>query len=437
MAQATKRKQVAIATTASGSPPAAKTVCRSLTWPVWGACTTGDSAGPTKGGVRAFRHACGVAFADAAKCRNFLLASLAAADDAASVGRDEKLPKFVVDTKPIYRLAGEKFPSLDCGSLSALLQEVRAEYLSCRFAVWGRNDQALPTYRSPAPLPIRAAEIDIRRDGVGFVVRASLGGGRGAGEKHNRRNFDLLVPSGGRDWAKNKKHLEALVAGEMKYGGASLRIGSRGDLLLKLAVHLPVRPESSYADRSLVVRTSGEDLLVIDRQEWHGSQIPTFHEDDLRHRIAAHSIWRRRMVEDIKHSPRPRRNTRGMRDALDGRCRKSNDYITDRLHKVAARLAEHVRIHRVGVVVYCDSDRSFGEPHPFPWAKLRGLIRDKLDAMGIPHEGLNGADDQKRIGNPPKSEGSDEGVMGCLEVAEIGRLTRVVTKQSRRLASSP
>lgn len=385
---------------------------------------------PTKDGMRAFRQESGIAMTDAAKCRNFLLASLASADDAS--GGAGKLPKFAVDTKPIYRLAGEKFPSLDCGSLSALLQEVRAKYLSCRYAVWGRNAQALPTYRAPAPLPIRAAEVKVGRDDGGFLVRVSLGGGLEDGGKHNRRNFVLRVPSEGRDWAKNKRHLEALASGEMKYGSATLWLGSRGDLMLKLAVRLPVRPESSYIDRSLVVRTSGEDLFVLDRQEWHGSQIPLFHEDELRHRIASHTIWRRRMVEDIKHSGRPRRNTRSMRHCLDERCRKSNDYIADRLHKVACRLVEHARIHRVGSVVYCDADRTFAGEHPFPWAALRQKVRDKLDAMGIDHRGLGGIEEETEadVLSAPEKPNEEQ---SC---PQLGRMTRNVSKQTRRLASA-
>jgi len=418
-----------------------------------------------------FRKAVRDTFRDAARCRNFIVSTLVRLDDAAFSDYEGRQPKFALTPEHrngLYGRAVKRFPGLDATTVTTLVKEVTKHYVKHRFFIWDICTESMPNYKAPGKLPLAAAAVRIDESEAGFLVRLPIGGGLAKSEKFNRRQFVVLLPKGGKDWARNAPMMRGVIAtagrtrqeagaarvaheaakdrGEVSgrkkvdrdrvkppydHGTATLFEGGDGDLFFKLYVHLPVEGREKRADRVLAIQTGPDDLLTCDCRNFKGSDRPRFHEDGLRRAILAHSFRTKRFGEDVRSCRFGRDAKKGMAGSQEARCEAHGNVIDDRLKKIARTIADYARGHHVGAVVYDDADRSWVKP--FPWAKLRDKIRDKLDLYGIPHSGL-GAEDVDATGTGHPEDPHDAGPGSLEEDMSCPTATGLIANLARQTA---
>lgn len=348
----------------------ARFVLRAVTIPI---------ARPVNGTWEELREVLNQCWAASTALANWTVRELSQADVVRTPAM-QKLPK--MRPRYLYPAAREAVPEVDPQSTVAVLQAVEKRWRSMRYDVIWRRAAAPPSYRYPTAYPINnqawSAEID---EGGALILSARLGG--------ERRRLRLR---GGSGFWRQRRALEALIRGEAYK--SELAIYQRGgDIMAKMVMWLPRnKPGGSEKRGTLYLRTAVDALL----EYWAEDEEPRrIHADHVRRWAAQHRHHLERTSHDMKRELRvPKKNLNQIRGRRQQWARKYRDRMDSMTHEVSAMIAGYASRRRVATVEYDDRDRSYLED--FPWARLRELLAEKLDAAEIEFEFAK----DKEAGNP-------------------------------------
>jgi len=356
-----------------------ETICRCLQLPVrdvaFGYRADAWPADPLA--AESFAICCRSAWAEAASAANWMTTRFASHEPPHD-GKG-RVGDFAPDMKAIREEGRGLFPGLDSQVFYDLLRRTLKSYGDDQWQVFTNHSRSLRTFRRPLPLPLPAAQFPLVIDPNG---RACL---------HLRlwhpsdpplqKQFTIRLEYGP-DFLWHQECLAKAASGEMRRGAASLWRGKRGDTMLGIPVHIPVEKIKRPIKNALLVRTGPEALLTVEIEGKRRSKPFILNEDWLRQRIIRHSLFRQRFSEDMRNEVRrDRQFRRNHYRALESRCITHNACVDDRLHKATRSVADFAFRNRVALVIYDDRDRSYVDP--FPWARLKSLLKEKLEERAV------------------------------------------------------
>lgn len=263
----------------------------------------------------------------------------------------------------LYPEARDRFPVLPAQAIASLEHACQRKYRAQRYDIIWTCAATLPTYRYPTPFPIPAQAWQANVEHGTPVVTLRLGD----------RRQRLRLKSGPR-FRRQYEVFLAMVEGSAVRGEASL-LEQGADVLFRIAVWLPRTAVDTERSGTLSVRT-GEDCLLSahsqrEKQSW------IYNGDHLRRWQAEHARRLRRWAQDESSVGAPAEQPR--RDAT---LEKYHNRMDSACHEIAAQLADFAVRRRYAAVRYDDRDQRYGRG--LPWARLRALLTEKLDAAGIP-----------------------------------------------------
>jgi hypothetical protein len=293
----------------------------------------------------------------------------------------------------LYGLAKESYPRWcwwtgQYQAANVILNQAQRRYLRDRLKVLWLRQQALATYRHGVPFPLDADAWSLERDeGGAYLFSCGLGG--------KKRTFVLATAKRGR----LKGVLKQIVSGQAVQVEAALyeRRATLGDHRAVRETGEPIRRKRLYAklvcwlprsqsatecvqrDLTLFVRTDRDSFWVALRE---GAEQPwILNADHVRGWVKEHMRRLNRMAEDMKYEKRwpaqKRLQIAQYREELVQRHRRRVDTW---IHQATAALVGYAARQRVKEVVYSENETYV---NPFPWHKLRTVLEQKLDAVGI------------------------------------------------------
>lgn len=303
--------------------------------------------------------------------------------------RKYRLPCLPIDTAALDALAKQAFPDLYNQSLYSVRQRVVRLYRKYRWHARASGRKSIPTIRYPAPLPIERKDYTLL-----FNEQHQVFALLPVGEPKWDHTYLVRLKDGHSGCTRKVRTLEQVARGELASRAMSIRQNRKGDILVTFAVDVPKRP--FQRDKVLVVRTVPNRLWecqLFDAEEQPIARPFLFNEDGLRFDLLRikeeqHALFLQRFSEDAKYEHRyPWHTRRAMNRARATRCDRHNARVLDRIHKVSCSLAAYAARNRVSHVVYDDTS-CYGEgatPYipGFPWARLKTLVKTKLEAYGI------------------------------------------------------
>jgi hypothetical protein len=309
----------------------------------------------------ALRNEIKALWVETTRCCNWMAMELYARD--IRRGKDDvKMPP--MPKVYLYPEARAAFPGLPAQSVAALEQAMQKKYRARRYEVLWTRAASLPTCRYPTPFPVHnqswhAMLIDSRP-----VVSVRL--------QTERRELRL---KSGPQFRRQMEAFQLMARGEAVCG--ELAIYQQGDaLMVKMVAWLP-RPAAAKGNTGeLRVKTAADSLLIASNAKEEA--IWRYHGDHLRRWVAIHRNRLQRWSDDAKYENRPIPSFAGRREAA---AAKFHHRMASAAHEIAAQLAGYARRRRFAAVEYNDQEQGFCPQ--FPWARLRALIAEKLDAYGI------------------------------------------------------
>jgi hypothetical protein len=265
----------------------------------------------------------------------------------------------------LYPELRNHFPELPPQTVAALEQTCQKRYRSIRYSVIWACSEALPTFRYPVPFPIHNQAWSARIDGEKPIASMRIG--------EVRREVRLKA---GPQFRRQIRSLCQIANGEAVPGEAALY--QQGDrLMLKMVAWLPRAVLTCQpAESVLRVNTLAEALLsavnLKDEKVW------MYNGDHLRRWSEEHRRQLQRWSDDAKYEQRP---VPLFADRRAASARKYRDRMDSATHRIAADLAGYAYRRRFAEVRYNDTERKFCEG--FPWFRLRHLLGEKLEALGI------------------------------------------------------
>jgi hypothetical protein len=179
----------------------------------------------------------------------------------------------------------------------------------------------------------------------------------------------------GSQFRRQMEAFRLMARGEAVTG--ELAIYQQGSqLMVKMVAWLPRAEKAGNMTGTLRVRTgAGQMLLAVNAKDetlwrYHGDHLPRW--------VAAHRSQLQRWSDDSKFEQRPVPNFQARRAAA---VTKFHHRMQSAAHEIAQQLAGYARRRRFAEVEYNDQDQTYCPQ--FPWARLRALIFEKLDAYGI------------------------------------------------------
>jgi hypothetical protein len=141
--------------------------------------------------------------------------------------------------------------------------------------------------------------------------------------------------------------------------------------------------EEGRREGTLSVQTAADAMIVAGDAKseklwtYHGEQIPRW--------AAEHRLQLQRWAEDSKAEHRPHVPFAQRREEAARRYRNRMDSTC---HQIAAMVAGYAQRRKFAKVEYRDSEQSFCPQ--FPWFRLRELLREKCDKVGVEFEHASG-----------------------------------------------
>ena len=319
-------------------------------------------------------------------CSNWMLTELYAHDVRRDGSSPSKMPR--MEHTYLYPGARARFPELPSQSVASLEQAITQKYRATRYDVVWRSSAVLPTYRYPAPFPIHNQSWHIRFDDdnrIALSVRIA------------DHRIELRL-KGGPQFHRQRRAVEQMVRGEAIRGECA--IYKRGTATMaKMVAWLP-RPEGSAPKSgSLIVRTGNDSLLIAvnakDERVW------VWNADQVRRWHAEHRRQLERWSDDQKAENRPVPDFAARRQAA---AQKYNHRMDAACHQGSAYVAGYAARRRFAAVSYDDRETSFCPD--FPWARLRTLLAQKLDAHRIEFIPVASGEVKGEL-PPPLAEGED------------------------------
>lgn len=288
-------------------------------------------------------------------------------------------------------------------SANCIIQRVQRKYMEDRYDFMFSHDSSLLTYRYPHPFLIHNRDWD-----VAFEPRSSKIGARVSAEGLSFENnaapiFTLNLPGKpgvrlrlrqGREFIRQLAMVRMILDGRAKRGEASIVKNRKGDVLVKMVGHFPVRERSDRDREHACLLTTQPHALLC--SEIDGRNVTITNGDDLirvmnvvRALNDRHAKFLQRASEDKKREVRMGRHRRAnFNKAIEERCAKQRDRIETAVKQIAEQTARFIGRQRVGVVIYDDSKRQYirnvnGEQLSFPWHMLASQLKDKLSELGV------------------------------------------------------
>lgn len=319
---------------------------------------------------------------------HWTVAQLAQADlplcAAARAENATKIPS--MPTQYLYPGATQLAPELAPGSVTALLRTVESRYRARRFhAIWLCRE-ALPTYRDPAPVPIREQDLRVMADEQAVRLRVPLGRSgswtlRLAGGAGHRRALGLLrlVAAGELECGEVKLVEQAASSGDHRStGGERGATRRRSRLMVKVAVWRP-RQAASGLDPARVLHASTGESFFLQHYMEHDPEPQLLHEDQVRRWVAEHARRLQRESDDLRTLPPDRREN--LVRGRGARLRLQRDRMSEHTKKLAALLRNAAVRRHCGVIQFTDKVRTY--VHSYPWHALRERLQQVCDEAGI------------------------------------------------------
>lgn len=290
---------------------------------------------------------------------------------------DTKMPPM----QPVYLYPEVRvlFPNLPAQTVSSIEHTVTRKYRARRYEVIWTADASLPNHRYPTPFPVHnqswhATLVDDRP-----VVSIRLGDERA----------ELRLTSGpqfGRQLAAFRQIADGTaVKGELAIYQVRdySQPKAKAILMVKLVAWLP-RPATA-GERSGVLRVHTAKEQLLNAVNMKDEKLWNYNGDHLRRWVAEYRRALDRWSEDAKYENRPVPSFAERRAAA---VEKFHRRMQSATHEIAAQLAGYARRRHFASVEYDDRERGFcGQ---FPWAQLKQLVAEKLDALGIGFKAANG-----------------------------------------------
>jgi len=318
-----------------------------------------------------FRFCLNLSWREATRAANWMVTRLAAHEPTRVAGQEQ--PAKYEGTREVgnllYAEGRNLFPDLDSQILGLLRNNIIAHYMAHRWNVFGYGSESLQTFRYPLPLPLPAESFPVLLDADGVAcLRLRLAGSR----------FTVRLATG-KDFAWHQEILAGIAAGTVKRGAAKLWLGKKKkDLMVGIPAHLTREAIVKPISNALLVKTDPKALFTVEIEGKRRKYPLICNEDWLKGQIIRHALFRQRFSEDMRHEVRRNRQfKRNHYRALDSRCESHNRRVDDRLHKVTRSVVDFAVRNRVGMVIYDDTDRSWVKP--FPWYRVRLLLKEKLE----------------------------------------------------------
>ena len=265
----------------------------------------------------------------------------------------------------LYPEARKIAPNLPPQCVASLEQAITRKYRAKRFEIVWTHRSSLPTVRYPSPfsVPNQSWSCEIDGDNRPSVsVRI----------KDQRWTLRLR---GGPQFHRQRRAYDQMLSGQAVRG--ELALYERGEnLMCKLVAWLPRTQLDTKPEGTLVVHADKNSLLVAvnakDVKLWR------YHGDHLRRWSIEHRTQLKRWSDDQKYEQRLIPAFAERRERATAKYRKRMDSAC---HEIAAQLANYAARRHFSAVHYTDSEHPFCDE--FPWAKLRMLLDQKLNAYGI------------------------------------------------------
>lgn len=300
----------------------------------------------------------------------------------------ERIDKMPPLPKHLYHDGRAVFPAIPSGSFSAILDQSLKKYMKRRLELLRDNATSLPTYRYPAPFPVRAQD---------FKVLTLADGRIGVACRIDDRRWTLRLRQG-RRYRRPLGAIRKLLAGEADQcemqllrqpkapnthrrgvdasepGGGATRTA---DVMCKIVLRLPIAT-AGEREGHLLVTTLDDSFLragFLDqaRPAWW------YHADHVVRRCMAHKWRLRRLSEDNKSEVRSRRCE--LDEHRERLCRKQHDFLkTFRGQAIASLVGFAVR-RKVAAVVLDDRER--GYLREFDYSGFWMGLSQKLAEHGI------------------------------------------------------
>jgi hypothetical protein len=285
-------------------------------------------------------------------------------------------------------------------SANCLLRGVELKYRSQRLDVVWRNKAVLPRYRYPVPYPVHNATWEpsyqeyTGTDGqVSKVPSVSVPLGS--------KRF-LVRLRGGYERARQLAAFAKIISGEAIRGELALyRVrGSLGDhrssvserhpgggarvsyrIMCKLVAWLPGGERVKDRSGTLEVKTASNALWVAFAE---GRENPWMLKANyVRRWIMAHRWKLQAIATDTKaERRRPKKRRLQLNEYLDKITHRQRNRLDTFCHTAAKMLAFFAHRQNVAEVVYDDRNKKYFQGE-FPYFKLAGLLKQKLDEFGI------------------------------------------------------
>ena len=267
----------------------------------------------------------------------------------------------------LYPEARMLFPSLPSQTVCSLEQSIQRKYRALRYKIVWTRAISLPAFRYPVPVPIHNQSWRPENDEEGHpAVNLRL----------QDRRVLLRLKAGDR-WRRQIALYHSLLADDAVPGELAILQQRRQDeppkLMLKLVGWFP-RPKARESSGSMEVRSDSERLLAasVNGRAW------SYNGDQIRRWVAQHRRQLNRWAEDAKFENRPESTfSDRRRHAAERQSRRMHSLC----HEIAAQLAGFAERQRVAAVRLDLADHSYCPE--FPWFRLSGLLREKLDLRGI------------------------------------------------------
>ena len=250
-------------------------------------------------------------------------------------------------------------------SIASLENASKKKYRALRYKLIWLSNIALPNFRYPTPFPIPAqgwsGEIVDQRP----IVSMRIGDKRW-----------LLRLRGG---ARFRRQVSAFreMTNDTAVPGEAAIYQKGNQIMVKMTLWLPRGAPTAGSEGTLKILTRTDSLLVAinskDEKLWE------YHGDHLRRWSAEHARQLKRWADDSKFEQRPVPSFAERRSAA---VEKQRQRMDSALHEIATQVAGYARRRKFAAVQFDDSgEHSFCET--FPWFRLRQLLAEKLDAIGV------------------------------------------------------
>lgn len=291
--------------------------------------------------------------------------------------------------------SGPGWGTLGAAVGSQVLRQVEADYRADRYEMYVLGTRSTRCYGRGIPIHVAAQGIRLTEEEGRIYVSLPVGGQRvqlrlSGSHRHRRQVMRLrrliaqpLLIGSAKLYERKKPGGEATDGQQGRENGGGARYKT------ELIVGISGEEERRGADNregTLHVRTDKDSLLIALTPD--GDKVWYYHADHVKRLLMMHDrhLGRlQRMSDDRKmERRRPRRFGADFASNVQAQCKRDRDRTRSAIQQVAAHFVAYAVRQRVDLIVFDDTDRSFGGS--VPWAALREAIRQGCEFRNINFE---------------------------------------------------